>query len=89
MKLYHFVIATDWEYDLEFINLMEEYALEKNISTYVVKNYNLKETIELIKKGEINFSFLLDRASDTSPEFLPLQNLLFSSGQRVGCVLPS
>jgi hypothetical protein len=76
MKLYHFAIATDWEYDLEFINLLEEYALEKKFSTYVVKNYNLKETIELIKKGEINFSFLLDRASDTSPEFLTLHNLL-------------
>lgn len=90
---YHFAIASDWEYDWDFIRLLEQYTCEYRISSYLIWPHNLQETVDKIKCGEIKFSFLYDRASDTSPEFLELQNLIlqnnipvFDKWQTLKCV---
>lgn len=77
---HYFAIATDWPEDRDFITLIEENAHRNGISTFVVSYHNLKETIYRIEQGEIRFFFYLDRASDTSPEFLELHILLKNSG---------
>lgn len=76
MKIYHFAIAADWEYDLDFLKLLEKTAHKQGLSTYVVWPNNLSETIEQVKSGELLFRFFYDRASDTSPEFLTLHKLM-------------
>lgn len=73
---YQIAIASDWEYDWDFVRYLEDFARKDNISTYLIWPYNLRETIEKVKHGAIKFSFLYDRASDTSPDFLELQNLI-------------
>jgi hypothetical protein len=76
---YHFAIASDWEYDWDFIRLLEQYTCEYKISTYLIWPHNLQETVGKVKCGEIKFSFLYDRASDTSSEFLELKNLIIQN----------
>jgi hypothetical protein len=73
---FHLAIASDWDYDADFIHLLENYALEKGIKTFIVWPSNLENSIEKIENDEITFNFFLDRASDTSLEFLKLQNLM-------------
>ncbi|GAB4366325.1 MAG: hypothetical protein Kow0042_06160 [Calditrichia bacterium] len=76
MDYFHFAIASDWEYDRDFIDIVEEKARHLNLSTYVIWPYNLEETIRLIEEKKLSFGFLFDRASDTSPEFQALQKRL-------------
>lgn len=73
---FHFAIASDWEYDVDFVHLLENIARENGLNTFVVWPSNLENSTEKIENGEITFNFFLDRASDTSLEFLKLQNLM-------------
>ncbi len=76
-QIYDFCIATDWEYDKDFLKLVQQQAhQEQNLTTYIVEPFNLEETIRRYISGEIVFNFLYDRGSDSSPEFLELHQLL-------------
>lgn len=80
-QIYNFCIATDWEYDKDFLQLLQQKAhQEHGLTTYIVEPFNLKETIQRYRDGEIAFNFLYDRGSDTSPEFLELYHLLNEQG---------
>lgn len=76
MKRYHLAMALDWEYDQDFIKLLEQAAHKRGLSTYVAWPKNLVETIYHIKNDTLSFRFFYDRASDTSPEFLALHKLM-------------
>jgi len=75
-EFYHLAIASDWEYDQDFIQILEHSACENGLRTYIIWPSNLDETIRNIEEENISFSFFYDRASDTSLEFLKLQNLM-------------
>ena len=77
---FDFCVATDWEYDKDFVKLIERVAKEKyNMTTYLVELFNLNETIDRIGNGEVCFHFFYDRGSDSSPEFLELHNLMLQN----------
>lgn len=79
-QIFDFCVATDWIYDKDFVNLIEQVAREKySLTTYIVEPFNLNETINKIRNGEIGFNFFYDRGSDSSPEFLELHNLVLQS----------
>lgn len=79
-QTYDFCVATDWQYDKDFVELIEHVAREKYaLTTYVVEPFNLDETINRIHKGELSFRFFYDRGSDSSLEFLELHNLLLTN----------
>jgi len=79
-QTYDFCVATDWEYDKDFVSLIEQVAREKYaLTTYVVEPFNLDETIHRVHNGELNFRFFYDRGSDSSPEFLALHNLMLQN----------
>lgn len=81
LQIYDFCIATDWEYDRDFLQLLQQKAhQEQGLTTYVVEPFNLKETIQKVKNQELEFNFLYDRGSDSSPEFLELHQLLVEWG---------
>lgn len=75
-QFYHFAIASDWEYDQDFIQILEDVARENGLLTYIIWPSNLEDAIRSIETEAISFSFFYDRASDTSLEFLKLQNLM-------------
>ncbi len=78
--IYDFCIASDFEYDADFINIMEAAAREQGITTFVVWPHNLNETLRRLRREEIGFNFFYDRASDSSPNFLKLNSFLVERG---------
>lgn len=79
-QIYDFCVATDWQYDKDFVDLIEQVAREKYaLTTYVVEPFNLDETINRIHNGEISFRFFYDRGSDSSPDFLKLHNIMLKN----------
>jgi hypothetical protein len=73
---YDLCLAYDSEYEVDFINMIMDVAQKRQLSTFTVTPQNLSHTIEKLKNHEIEFGFYYDRASDTSPLFLPLYNLI-------------
>lgn len=69
MEHFDLGIAFVWEYDEDFINLIEERLHQSDISTYRINYYNLYETAEKIYNRKLGFSFYLDRASDVDEDF--------------------
>ncbi|NIT56672.1 MAG: hypothetical protein GWN00_10690, partial [Aliifodinibius sp.] len=63
---YHLAIASDWEYDQDYIRLLEQNAHAGGLSTYIIWPSNLNDAVNQIENGTIAFGFFYDRASDTS-----------------------
>jgi hypothetical protein len=82
-KTIDLAIAADWEYDRDFISLLEDATLQEGLTCQVVWPENLTETIQKASSDEIRFRFLFDRASTSSPEFLVLQKLVENKGTEV------
>jgi hypothetical protein len=70
--IYDFAIAWNWEYDHAFIEYMQEAACRSNITVLEIRNGNVEEIFNKLKKGEIYFRYFLDRASDEDEIFQPL-----------------
>jgi hypothetical protein len=64
-------IAWDWEYDHEFVSLLEHAAQARGLTTHAVSPPTLQEIVAQTRGGEYTFSVFLDRASDTDERFLP------------------
>jgi hypothetical protein len=75
-KQFHLCIAYDWEYDKDFVHLLSAKALAINLPTYIVDSQNLESTIKAFEDQSITFDFFIDRASDTTDEFLALNCLI-------------
>lgn len=77
---YDICIATDWEYDADFLNLIEKDAHDCGLTTYIVNDDILANTISNIQDRKLNFMYLFDRASDSEPKFQELYRLLVHNG---------
>ncbi len=71
--IYDIALATDWEYDFDFIELIQREARVAGLTTIIVNEDNLDRCFEKLKNKTLQFRFLFDRASDTSPAFLKFQ----------------
>ncbi|HDQ46083.1 MAG TPA: hypothetical protein ENN17_11410 [bacterium] len=83
MKEEDVCIATDWEYDRDFIKALTGSLFSRGLSMLVVRPENLADILGRVRRNELVFRFLFDRASDTSPEFIPLQKHLREKGTRI------
>lgn len=72
MNVVDLLIAWEWEYDYQFIQLLNNECVKRNISTYIIYPMNVGETLQKISAGELSFRILYDRASDVDTRFLPL-----------------
>ena len=79
-QIFDLALALDWEYDWDFIRILEKHAQHYGLSTYIIWPGNLDETIVKTKNQEIFFRYLFDRASDSTPEFFKLQKILVDKG---------
>jgi len=82
-NIFQLAIASDYEYDGDFIDLIEKKAHQLELSTYIIWPQNFTETLHKLQSDEIRFEYLLDRASDTSAYFLELQNWLHQNGVNI------
>lgn len=76
MNTFDLAISYTWEYDLEFIELIELILQRHGLSTFVISNFNVNEIIELLKSKKLHFTAYLDRASDVDSDFEPIATIL-------------
>ncbi len=62
-------LAFVWEYDEDFINLLEKHLQKDGLTTYRIGYHNLKETYDLLLDRKLAFKFYLDRAWDVDETF--------------------
>lgn len=71
-QAYHLCLAWNWEYDLDFICLLEAACREAGVDLLQITPTNLDGALESLKYGELYFLAFLDRAGDSDPRFHPL-----------------
>jgi len=69
-------IAYVWEFDEEFVSLIEKILQQSGLTTFRVTDKNVFEVTEKIKNRHLSFRTFLDRASDVEDDFLPLARIL-------------
>ncbi len=75
-----FGIAWDWEYDKDFVCMLDSECNKRGLQGYLVYPHNVEETIAKLSKGEITFKAFLDRASESDSRFAPLIKSLRKRG---------
>lgn len=79
---FNLAFATDWEYDLDFYTILKQQLTDVHLTAYYINPNNINAVLELVSNDTIQFHALLDRASDTSPQFIELQNKLAHKGTK-------
>jgi len=72
-------VAWDWEHDHEFIAILEAQIHFHRLRFFSISHHNVTETLKRLQKGTLTFGAILDRASDTDENFLPLAKYLKKS----------
>jgi hypothetical protein len=80
---YDLILAADWEFDRDFIDLVAAAARGFGLSALAVFPADLPAALAAWRSGELDGRALFDRASATSPEFVELQRLFRESGRDV------
>jgi hypothetical protein len=76
MVLYDFAVAWNWEYDRDFIKIVQEVFRLNNLSVLEIRKENVDEIFDLLKQGKLQFRYFLDRASDEDEMFQPLARFI-------------
>lgn len=76
MEIYDLAIAYVWEYDTDFINLVEEKFHEHGFSTFIISEHNIDEVLENVTARKLHFNFYLDRAWDVDERYENLGKIL-------------
>ncbi len=76
MEIYDLGLAYVWEYDEDFINLIEQILQTAGLSTFRITYNNLNEVVEQVKQRKLGFRFYLDRAWDVDDDFGELGKML-------------
>jgi len=61
MNYYDLCITWCWEFDADFIGLIDSACLMKGLSTLQITHGNLKSVLEEVASGQLNFSTFFDR----------------------------
>jgi hypothetical protein len=72
VEYYDFAIAWDWEYDRDFVAMLEAAVQRRRLSSYSITHHNVHETIAQLHQGRLRFGAFLDRAGDGDEKFPPL-----------------
>jgi hypothetical protein len=71
---YDLIFAYDWVYDQPFVTLLNQQMHEAGLRLATIDQALLPAALELVLAGQLTAGAFLDRASDTSPDFRPLQD---------------
>jgi hypothetical protein len=77
-----FGLAWNWEYDHDFVQLLDRACLAAGLNVYLVGQHNLAGTVAEVQAGQRRFRWFLDRASDNDERFLALNRQLQAAGTR-------
>jgi hypothetical protein len=76
MEKFDLGLAYVWEYDVDFIALIEEAFQKAGLTTFLISYYNIAEITGKVINKELGFEFYFDRASDVEQEFEDLGKVL-------------
>lgn len=76
MEIYDLGLAYVWEYDEDFIELIETTLQKSRLSTFRITNGNIFEIIEKVQNRKLFFKYYFDRASDVDLNFENLGKVL-------------
>jgi hypothetical protein len=76
MEKFDLGLAFVWEYDVDFIALIEETFQKAGLTTFLISYYNISEITNKVNNKELTFNFYFDRASDVEQEFENLGKIL-------------
>ncbi len=76
MEKFDFAISYEWEYDIDFVNEVENILQANGLSTFRISYYNISEVTDDLRKRRLSFRSYLDRASDVDEEFYELGEIL-------------
>jgi len=76
MEHFDLAIAYTWEYDKDFVDMIEDYFQSYWLTTYLIKPDNVHDVINLLQNKKLHFNALLDRASDEDVSFIPIPQIL-------------
>jgi hypothetical protein len=77
---YDLAVSYDWEYDADFVRLVDESARARGLATLLVPPAEIARVLSDVRTGAVQFGVLLDRASGASPDFVALQDLARERG---------
>ena len=86
MSHYDLCLAWNWEYDADFVRLIEAACNTRSMSILHVRPETLGQVLAGLENGETNFSVLFDRASESDPHFQPLVD--WAGKQKTFCINP-
>jgi len=72
MSNFDLCLAWNWDYDRDFVHLLETACARFGLTFYSVTPENLDSTLAVLSSGDITFTAFLDRASESDPRFQPL-----------------
>jgi hypothetical protein len=72
MVTYDLCVAWNWEYDADFIGLLDLSCQSRGLSLLQIKPGNLPQMLNSLVERELSIRVFFDRASDVDPQFLPL-----------------
>lgn len=76
MKIFDLAISYNWEYDIDFISLVEKLLQESGLSTYVIHQNNVHEVKEDLLQKKLAFNCYIDRAWDVDERFEEIGKIL-------------
>ncbi len=83
MKTVDLAVAADWEFDRDFVGLVESSAQEQGLEALQVWPADAPGALKALESGEMDIRFLVDRAVGASPEFHALQSAVRRRGADV------
>jgi hypothetical protein len=83
MEKFDIALAYTWEYDEDFITLTEEMFHSENLTTFLIKPFNVFEITERLKNRNLAFNCYLDRASDVDDKFSEIAHILTRRNVRI------
>ena len=73
---FHLAVAWDWEFDREFVTILEREIHSHRLLFYSISHHNAHETARKLQRGELVFGAFLDRADETTEHFGALSRAL-------------
>lgn len=81
-KIIDLGIFWEWEYDRDFVLILDRACQKQGISSYMAHPWNFRETYRRVRDGELRFRHVVDRASDVHDGFSHLAQRLAGEGCR-------
>ncbi|HZY10851.1 MAG TPA: hypothetical protein VFF29_06820 [Bacteroidota bacterium] len=83
INTYNLGVAWNWEFDSEFIQIIGEECLARELSLFLIESQNLHDTSQRMENNSLSFDVYYDRASDTDDDFKQIADRVVENSTHV------